>query len=86
MPLWKLFGGASSTITTDIAIPIVSPAEASDLALKYRKEGFETLKLKVGKNPKADIEVLQAIHAVHPTYSSFWMQMRVLNARGFSRP
>lgn len=52
-----------------VQIPIVSPAEASDLALKYRKEGFETLKLKVGKNLKADIQVLQAIRAVHPTCS-----------------
>ncbi|XP_010506663.1 PREDICTED: L-Ala-D/L-amino acid epimerase-like [Camelina sativa] len=69
VPLWKLFGGASSTITTDITIPIVTPAEASILALKYRKQGFETLKLKVGKNLKADIEVLQAIRAVHPTCS-----------------
>jgi L-alanine-DL-glutamate epimerase-like enolase superfamily enzyme len=50
-------------------IPIVSPAEASVLASKYRKRGFETLKLKVGKNLKADIEVLQAIRAVHPTCS-----------------
>ncbi|KAL1221629.1 L-Ala-D/L-amino acid epimerase [Cardamine amara subsp. amara] len=69
MPLWKLFGGASTTITTDITIPIVSPEEASILALKYRKRGFETLKLKVGKNLKADIQVLQAIRAVHPTCS-----------------
>lgn len=47
-------------------IPIVSPVEAADLALKYHKQGFGTLKLKVGKNLKADIEVLQAIRAVHP--------------------
>ncbi|CAA7051365.1 unnamed protein product [Microthlaspi erraticum] len=33
------------------------------------EEGFETLKLKVGKNLKADIEVLQAIREVHPTCS-----------------
>uniref|UniRef100_M4E0L0 Dipeptide epimerase n=2 Tax=Brassica campestris TaxID=3711 RepID=M4E0L0_BRACM len=69
VPLWKLFGGASNTITTDITIPIVSPAEASYLAAKYREEGFKTLKLKVGKNLKADIEVLQAIREVHPTCS-----------------
>ncbi|KAJ0264372.1 Dipeptide epimerase [Hirschfeldia incana] len=69
VPLWKLFGGASTTITTDITIPIVSPAEASKLAAKYRGEGFKTLKLKVGKNLKADIEVLQAIREVHPTCS-----------------
>ncbi|KAG9144408.1 hypothetical protein Leryth_017541 [Lithospermum erythrorhizon] len=66
VPLWRLFGGVSDTVTTDITIPIVSPAEASDLALKYRKQGFKTLKLKVGKDLQTDIEVLQAIRAVHP--------------------
>ncbi|KAK4778597.1 hypothetical protein SAY86_006125 [Trapa natans] len=66
VPLWRLFGGASNTITTDITIPIVSPAEAATLASKYGKQGFQTLKLKVGKNLDADIEVLQAIRAVHP--------------------
>ncbi|GAU44696.1 hypothetical protein TSUD_24590 [Trifolium subterraneum] len=64
-PLWRLFGGASNTIITDITIPIVSSAEAAELAYKYYKEGFETLKLKVSKNLKADIEVLQAIRVVH---------------------
>lgn len=50
-------------------IPIVEPSEAAELALKYRKQGFKTLKLKVGKNLNADIEVLQAIRAVHPDCS-----------------
>ncbi|XP_027341209.1 L-Ala-D/L-amino acid epimerase isoform X2 [Abrus precatorius] len=66
VPLWRLFGGASNSITTDITIPIVSPAEAAELASKYYKEGFKTLKLKVGKNLKADIKVLQAIRVAHP--------------------
>lgn len=66
VPLWRLFGGVSNTITTDITIPIVSSAEAAELASKYQKEGFKTLKLKVGKNLNADIEVLQAIRLVHP--------------------
>uniref|UniRef100_A0A5B6YM84 Dipeptide epimerase n=2 Tax=Davidia involucrata TaxID=16924 RepID=A0A5B6YM84_DAVIN len=65
-PLWRLFGGVSNTITTDITIPIVTPAEAAELASKYHKQGFKTLKLKVGKNLNADIEVLQAIRMVHP--------------------
>jgi L-alanine-DL-glutamate epimerase-like enolase superfamily enzyme len=47
-------------------IPIVSPAEAAELASKYHSQGFKTLKLKVGKNLKADIEVLQAIRGAHP--------------------
>uniref|UniRef100_A0A2N9I0S8 Dipeptide epimerase n=1 Tax=Fagus sylvatica TaxID=28930 RepID=A0A2N9I0S8_FAGSY len=66
VPLWRLFGGVSNTITTDITIPIVSPAEAAELASKYCNQGFKTLKLKVGKNLKADIEVLQAIREAHP--------------------
>lgn len=66
VPLWRLFGGVSNTITTDITIPIVSPNEAADLAAKYYKRGFSTLKLKVGKNLNSDIEVLKAIRAAHP--------------------
>ncbi|KAA8542737.1 hypothetical protein F0562_023889 [Nyssa sinensis] len=66
IPLSRLFGGVSNTITTDITIPIVTPAEAAELASKYHKQGFKTLKLKVGKNLNADIEVLQAIRVVHP--------------------
>lgn len=66
IPLWRLFGGASNTITTDITIPIVSAAEAAELASKYRTQGFKTLKLKVGKNQYGDIEVLRAIRKAHP--------------------
>ncbi|WOG93581.1 hypothetical protein DCAR_0312867 [Daucus carota subsp. sativus] len=65
-PLWRLFGGVSNTITTDMTIPIVSSVEAAQLASQFREKGFKTLKLKVGKNLKADIEVLQAIRAAHP--------------------
>ncbi|KAF6134792.1 hypothetical protein GIB67_002193 [Kingdonia uniflora] len=69
VPLWRLFGGVSNTITTDITIPIVSPAEAANLALKYYKEGFSTSKLKVGKNLDSDIEVLKAIRKAQPDCS-----------------
>ncbi|CAN6445946.1 unnamed protein product [Victoria cruziana] len=69
VPLWRLFGGASNSLTTDITIPIVLPAEAATLAAKYAKQGFKTLKLKVGKNLNADIEVLRAIKVAHPDCS-----------------
>lgn len=65
VPLWRLFGGASNTITTDITIPIVSVDEASKLALQYKRQGFKTLKLKVGKNLIADIEALKGIRKVY---------------------
>ncbi|GAB2270352.1 hypothetical protein Dimus_005255 [Dionaea muscipula] len=66
VPLWRLFGGVSDTITSDITIPIVSADSAAKLASKYRKQGFKTLKLKVGKNLNADIQVLEAIRLVYP--------------------
>ncbi|KAL9270738.1 L-Ala-D/L-amino acid epimerase-like protein [Drosera capensis] len=53
IPLWRL-------------IPIVSAESAANLALKYRKQGFETFKLKVGKDLNADIQVLEAIRLVYP--------------------
>lgn len=69
VPLWRLFGGSSNSITTDITIPIVSPIEAAELAAKYREQGFSTLKLKVGKDLRADLEVLRAIRVAHPDCS-----------------
>ncbi|KAL8124064.1 L-Ala-D/L-amino acid epimerase-like [Apium graveolens] len=66
MPLWKVFGGVSNTVTTDMTIPFVSSLEAAQLASQHSKKGFKTLKLKVGKNLNGDIEVLQAIRAAHP--------------------
>ncbi|XP_076911813.1 L-Ala-D/L-amino acid epimerase isoform X3 [Bidens hawaiensis] len=48
------------------SIPIVTPTEAGQLAAKYYKQGFKTLKLKVGKDLNADIEVLKAIRGAHP--------------------
>jgi L-alanine-DL-glutamate epimerase-like enolase superfamily enzyme len=39
------------------------------LAAEYRGQGFQTLKLKVGKNLNSDIEVQKAIRLVHPDCS-----------------
>ncbi|XP_078175267.1 cytochrome P450, family 77, subfamily A, polypeptide 5 [Carex rostrata] len=66
IPLWRLFGGKSNSVTTDITIPIVSPNEAAELATKYYKQGFSTLKLKVGKDLNSDLAVLKSIRSVHP--------------------
>ncbi|KAH9604765.1 hypothetical protein KSS87_022674 [Heliosperma pusillum] len=66
VPLWRLFGGVSNTITTDVTIPICPVDVASRLALQYKNQGFKTLKLKVGKNLNEDIKVLKAIKEVYP--------------------
>jgi hypothetical protein len=42
---------------------------AAQLAAKYRGQGFQTLKLKIGNNFNSDIEVLASIQLDHPDYS-----------------
>ncbi|KAK1570880.1 hypothetical protein Q3G72_008516 [Acer saccharum] len=67
VPLWRLFGGVSNSLSTAITIPSVSPAEASELASNYCNQGFKTLKLQLGiRNLNEDIQVFQAIQVVHP--------------------
>ncbi|XVE72124.1 hypothetical protein DITRI_Ditri11bG0013300 [Diplodiscus trichospermus] len=66
VPLWRLFGGVSNTLSTAATIPTTSSAKAFDLAAKDRKLGFKTLKIHVGRGLDTDIEVLQAVRAAHP--------------------
>uniref|UniRef100_A0A6N2KGH6 Uncharacterized protein n=1 Tax=Salix viminalis TaxID=40686 RepID=A0A6N2KGH6_SALVM len=51
VPLWILFGGASDCITTDITIPIVSPAEAAELGLQSIGNKIPNFKVEGGKEP-----------------------------------
>ncbi|GMI66155.1 cytochrome P450, family 77, subfamily A, polypeptide 5 pseudogene [Hibiscus trionum] len=66
VPLWRLFGGVSNSLSTAATIPTTSSAKAFDLAAEYCKLGFKTLEIKLGRNLIADIEILQAIRAAHP--------------------
>ncbi|KAK8711923.1 hypothetical protein V6N13_147179 [Hibiscus sabdariffa] len=66
VPLWRLFGGVSNSLSTAATIPTTSSAKAFDLASKYCKLGFKTLEIKLGRNLNADIGVLQAVRAGHP--------------------
>ncbi|KAJ6970084.1 LOW QUALITY PROTEIN: hypothetical protein NC653_034609 [Populus alba x Populus x berolinensis] len=66
VPLWRLFGAASDSITTEITIPIVSPAEAAELGIGFKVPKTRIQNFKVEGNLREDVEVLQAIRAVHP--------------------
>ncbi|KAK8694411.1 hypothetical protein V6N13_071964 [Hibiscus sabdariffa] len=66
VPLWRLFGGVSNSLTCAATIPTTSSAKAFDLAAEYFKLGFKTLVIKLGRNLSSDIEVLQAVRAAHP--------------------
>jgi o-succinylbenzoate synthase len=62
-PLYKLLGGGDPVITTDITISVdyIDKMVADSLAAVDR--GFESLKIKVGKDIGVDIERTKAIHA-----------------------
>ncbi|XP_021888292.1 L-Ala-D/L-amino acid epimerase-like [Carica papaya] len=69
VPLWRLFGGFSNSISSAVTISAISPGKAIELASKYRLRGFNTFKLNMGSDINRDIEVFQAIKAAHPLCS-----------------
>ena len=62
-PLYQMLGGGEPVITTDITISVdhIDKMVADSLAAVGR--GFESLKIKVGKDIGVDIERVKAIHA-----------------------
>ncbi|KAF3444302.1 hypothetical protein FNV43_RR13992 [Rhamnella rubrinervis] len=66
VPLWRLFGGVSNSLTTAVTVPTVSPTEALKLASELREKGFNTMRLRIGMNLFAELEVVKAITVTHP--------------------
>jgi o-succinylbenzoate synthase len=62
-PLYKLLGGGDNVISTDITISVDYIDKMVEDTLKAIELGFETLKIKVGKDPALDIERIKAIYA-----------------------
>jgi o-succinylbenzoate synthase len=62
-PLYRLLGGGDPLITTDITISVdyIDKMVADSIAAVDR--GFESLKIKVGKDIGVDIERVKAVHA-----------------------
>ena len=65
VPLFRFFGGAGDSLVTDVTIPICPAEEAGNLAHRYRTEGFETLKVKIGLDLVEDVARLVAIRRAH---------------------
>ena len=62
-PLYKLLGGGDNMIVTDITISVDYIEKMVADAVEAVDRGFETLKVKVGKDPARDIARIKAIHA-----------------------
>jgi o-succinylbenzoate synthase len=62
-PLYKLLGGGDPVITTDITISVDYIDKMVADSIDAVERGFESLKIKVGKDIGVDIERTKAIHA-----------------------
>jgi L-alanine-DL-glutamate epimerase-like enolase superfamily enzyme len=67
MPLYAFFGGAGSSLDTDMTITTGSVEDAGSAALAILDRGITTIKVKIGGGELAhDLARLVAIHAVAP--------------------
>jgi o-succinylbenzoate synthase len=62
-PLYRLLGGGDPVITTDITISVDYIDKMVADSLSAVERGFESLKIKVGKDIGVDLERIKAIHA-----------------------
>src|SRR3546814_13154863 len=62
-PLYKMLGGGEPVITTDITISVDHIDKMVADSLSAVDRGFESLKIKVGKDIGVDIERVRAIYA-----------------------
>ncbi len=61
LPVYKLLGGYRNEIITDITISVNEPDEMAQDSLNAVKRGYKTLKIKVGRDWKKDLERLKVI-------------------------
>jgi o-succinylbenzoate synthase len=64
LPLYQFLGGYKDQIETDFTVSVNSPKEMGEDAIRYVQEGFNVLKIKVGKdNILEDIERIKEIRS-----------------------
>ncbi|MBM7693064.1 o-succinylbenzoate synthase [Peribacillus deserti] len=61
VPLYQYLGGYKSEIETDYTVSVNSPEEMGEDAGKYAAQGFNILKVKVGKDASIDLERIKEI-------------------------
>lgn len=61
IPLYKLFGGYTNYMTTDLTISLNEPEQMVKDSLEAISEGYKALKLKVGNDVQLDLKRVQAI-------------------------
>lgn len=66
IPLYTFFGGVSSSVETDLSIPLVTAEHAYDLAEQAVKQGITMIKVKVGADLHTDRDRVEAVRSAAP--------------------
>src|SRR6202165_4197554 len=66
IPLYLFFGGASSSVETDMSIPMVTPERGYELAKEAVARGITSIKIKVGGDIRDDVARVEAIREAAP--------------------
>ncbi len=61
LPLWKLLGGYRSQLETNLTLSLDSPEKMYEEAQKAVEEGFLALKIKVGADLRASVQLVEKI-------------------------
>ncbi len=62
LPLYRLLGGGTDTLETDITVSLGSPEKMAHDAQKAVEAGFRILKVKIGGDANADFERIVAVY------------------------
>lgn len=63
LPLYRLLGGDRNSFETDLTVDLDTPEKMAKMAQDVVKQGYKTIKIKVGQDPSLDIERLEAIRS-----------------------
>jgi L-alanine-DL-glutamate epimerase-like enolase superfamily enzyme len=66
IPLWAYFGRKPARLTSDVTIVIADLEETEDAARKFRRQGFNKFKVKIGRDFGLDIQRLKAVRDAAP--------------------
>ncbi len=66
IPLYVFFGAASTSVETDLSIPIVPPEHSYILAQEAARQGIGCIKVKIGSDLREDVNRVEAVRAGAP--------------------
>lgn len=75
LPLYKLLGGYKEKMLTDMTIGIDDIEVMIEHAIRYKKEGFKALKIKIGLNVEEDVKKLIEIRKAVGDDIKIWVDV-----------